>query len=85
VECTGIQPNPRKITTIKKIPTPNITTNVKAFLGLTRYYKRFIARYAKITKPLFTLTNECKFLWTPICHTTFVALKKDTYRSTYPG
>jgi hypothetical protein len=31
----------------------------------------------KIVKPLFTLTKkECKFLWTPICQTIFVALKK---------
>jgi hypothetical protein len=51
--------------------------NVKAFLGLMGYYKRFIARYAKIAKPLFALTKKkCKFLWMPICQTTCIALKR---------
>jgi hypothetical protein len=58
-------------------PTSKKTTNVKTFIRLTGYYKRFIARYAKIAKPLFTLTKkECKFLWTPICQVTFIVLKK---------
>jgi len=45
------QPDPKKITTIQHFPTPNTTTNVRAFLGLTRYYRRFIIGYAKISKP----------------------------------
>jgi hypothetical protein len=50
---------------------------VRAFMGLTRYYRRFIVGYAKMAEPLFALTKkECKFLWTPICQTTFVALKR---------
>ncbi len=62
VDCTKSQLDP------KKIPTPNTTTNVRAFLGLIGYYKRFIVGYAKIVEPLFTLTKkECKFLWAPIC------------------
>jgi hypothetical protein len=68
VDCVRSQLDPKKITTIQNFPTPNTTTNVRAFLGLTGYYKRFITRYAKIAKPLFTLTKKkCKFLWTPIC------------------
>ncbi len=77
VDCVRSQLDPKKITTIQNFPTPNTTTNVRAFLGLTGYYKRFITRYAKIAKPLFTLTKKkCKFLWTPICQATFVTLKK---------
>jgi hypothetical protein len=54
-----------------------MATNVKAFLGLIGYYRRFIIGYAKIAKPLFASTKkECKFLWTPICQTTFIALKR---------
>jgi hypothetical protein len=77
VDIVGSQPNPKKITTIQHFLTPKTTTNVRAFLGLTRYYKRFIARYAKITEPLFSLIKkDCKFLWMPICHSTFIALKR---------
>jgi hypothetical protein len=51
--------------------------NVRAFLGLTRYYRRFIVGYAKIAEPLFALTKkDCKFLWMPICQITFIALKR---------
>jgi hypothetical protein len=76
VDYIGFQLNPKKIIVVKNFPTPNTTTNVKAFLGLTRYCKRFIVGYVKIAKPLFTLTKkECKFLWTPMCQATFVALK----------
>jgi hypothetical protein len=68
VDSAGSQLNPKKIVTIQHFPTPNTTMNVRAFLGLTRYYKRFITRYAKITELQFALTKkECKFLWMPIC------------------
>ncbi len=77
MDYIGSQLNPKKIAIVKKFPTPNMATNVRAFLGLTRYYRRFIIGYVKIAEPLFTLTKkECKFLWTPICQATFVALKR---------
>jgi hypothetical protein len=77
VDCARSQPNPKKITVVQNFPTPNTTTNVRAFLGLTRYYRRIIIGYAKIAKPLFALTKkECKFLWRPICHSIFIALKR---------
>jgi hypothetical protein len=54
-----------------------MATNVKAFPGLMRYYKRFNVGYANTTKPLFALTRkECKFLWTPMCQTTFITYKR---------
>jgi len=58
------QPNPKKIAAIYNFPTPNIATNVRAFLGLTGGS----LLDAKIAKPLFAITKKkCKFLWTPIC------------------
>ncbi len=68
MDYAEFQFDPRKITIVQKFPTPNTTTHVKAFMGLTRYYRRFIVGYVKITEPLLTLIKkECKFLWTPIC------------------
>ncbi len=50
---------------------------MRAFLGVTGYYRRFIVGYAKIADSLFALTKKhCKFFWTPICQTTFIALKR---------
>jgi hypothetical protein len=77
MDCAESQLDPKKIARIQNFPTPNITTNVKAFLEFIGCYMKFIVGYAKITKPLFTSTKKkFKFLWTSICQTTFVALKR---------
>jgi hypothetical protein len=70
-------PNPKKIDAIENFLIPKFVTNVKAFLELTDYYKKFIPGYAKIIKPLFGFTKkDNKFLWTLICQGKFVTLKK---------
>lgn len=48
----GVRPNPDKILAIKKFPLPKNTKQIKGFLGLLGYYRRFIKGFAKITKPL---------------------------------
>ena len=50
---------------------------VRAFLGLVGYYRKFIKGFAKIAKPLTLLTRQhIKFDWTPEHHTTFLHLKE---------
>ncbi len=76
VDYIGFQLDPKKVTIVTSLFTPRTLTNVMAFLGLTRYYIRFIIGYAKLTKPFFVLTKkDCKFVWTSICQVAFVALK----------
>jgi len=48
----GVKPNPKKIETIKAFPMPKTRKEIKSFLGLLGYYRRFIRDFAKITKPL---------------------------------
>lgn len=48
----GIKPNPSKIRAIKKFPIPKTTKQIKSFLGLLGYYRKFIKDFAKLTKPL---------------------------------
>lgn len=48
----GIKPNPSKIEAIQKYPIPKTTKEIKAFLGLIGYYRRFIANFANITSPM---------------------------------
>lgn len=48
----GIKPNPDKITAIKNFPIPKTRKELKGYLGLIGYYRRFIENFAKITKPL---------------------------------
>lgn len=48
----GIKPNSDKIKAIIKYPIPCTQTEVKSYLGITNYYRKFIKDYAKIAKPL---------------------------------
>lgn len=48
----GIRPNPNKIEKILNWPIPKSTTQIKGFLGILGYYRKFIRDFAKLTKPL---------------------------------
>lgn len=48
----GIKPNPDKIIAIQKFPIPKTATEIKRFLGLLGYYRKFIPDFARITKPM---------------------------------
>lgn len=48
----GIKPNKQKIDIIKKFELPKTAKDIKSFLGLIGYYRKFIENFAKITKPL---------------------------------
>jgi len=46
-----IKTDPEKISTILKYPIPKNIREVRSFLGLTGYYRKFLQNYAKIAKP----------------------------------
>lgn len=61
----GTQPNLRKIKTMTKYHVPIFVINVKAFLGLTRYYRNYVRGYSYIAIPFYELTkNDTMFMWT---------------------
>lgn len=47
----GVKPNPNKIKVIQNFPIPKTARDIKSFLGLLGYYRRFIKDFAKLTKP----------------------------------
>lgn len=52
-------------------------TEVRAFLGLAGYYRRFIGNFSKIARPLTQLLKkENKFVWSEVCEASFQELKK---------
>lgn len=57
VSQAGIQPDPAKIAAIKCIPPPKNLKDLKSFLGLASYYRRFIKDFAEVAKPLTNLTR----------------------------
>ena len=72
----GVQTDPRKIACVKDWPLPQNVKEVRSFLGLCSYYRRFIANYSHIAKPLTRLTEkDQKFNWTTECSEAFDRLK----------
>ncbi len=68
--------DPKKVQVVKDFPISRIVTNVWAFLGLIRYYKKFVHGYPKIVMPLFDLTKKDQsFLWTLTCQEAFDTFK----------
>ena len=73
----GISPLPNKLDSIKHMPVPNSAKEIKQFLGLTGYYRKFVPRFADISRPLTTLTKkDTKFEWTSACQKSFELLKE---------
>ena len=59
------------------MPAPNSAKEIKQFLGLTGYYRKFVPRFADISRPLTTLTKkDTKFKWTSACQKSFELLKE---------
>ena len=76
ISADGISPLPDKLDTIKNMPALKDTKEIKQFLGLTGYYRKFVPRFAYISRPLTQLTKkETKFVWTPECQKLFEQLK----------
>ena len=58
-------------------PAPTNSTEVRQFLGLTSYYRRYIPHFANIASPLYFLTqNGVTFSWTEECISAFETLKQ---------
>ena len=68
-----------KVDAVRNYPTPAMKKQVRAFLGLTGYYRKFIPSYADLAASLTDLTKKKapnRICWTPECETAFVALKE---------
>ena len=73
-----IKPRDALVSTIEKFPRPETKKQVRSFLGLTGYYRRFIKNYADIAIPLTNLTKKTeptRVRWTDACERAFNELK----------
>eukprot|EP00794_Sanderia_malayensis_P005886 gene5886-biopygen4888 len=72
----GVAVDPAKVKAVKSFPTPKNQTDVRSFIGLTSYYRRFIPEYASRTKALTELTKKkCKFSGSEEAEKSFEDLK----------
>ena len=67
---------PEKLACIQEMPPPKTRKEVKQFLGLIRYYRKFVPRFSDLARPLNALTRKnVSFAWTPVCQESFELLK----------
>ena len=67
---------------IAKMPAPKTPKEVKQFLGLVGYYRKFVPRFADISRVLTHLTKkDVEFKWTAKCENCFQILKRTLQES----
>ncbi|MCP3666773.1 MAG: hypothetical protein GY696_30465, partial [Gammaproteobacteria bacterium] len=64
----GLIPDPGKVNAVQSFPTPKSEANIRSFIGLSQYYRRFIEKFSVIAAPLTNLLKKgVKFEWTDGC------------------
>ena len=58
VSAAGVPPDPAKTEAVSSHPTPKDAKELRQFLGLSNYYRRFVANYSKIAEPLHKLLRK---------------------------
>jgi len=72
----GVKSDPEKTAIIRNYPTPKKIKDIRAFLGMTNFFRRYIKNYANLCYPLYRLLKkDVPFLWTDKEEQSFNALK----------
>ena len=76
ISAEGVLPNPDNVKKLASWPIPRSVKEVRSFLGLGNYYRRFVRNYSALVKPLTELTKKNKtFRWDDDCQKAFTTLK----------
>ena len=76
ISAQGIQVDPQKIAAVENWEQPRTVTEVRSFLGLAGYYRRFVQDFSVIALPLTKLTRkDVRFEWDDSCERSFQQLK----------
>ncbi|SPC62440.1 related to retrotransposon nucleocapsid protein [Ustilago sp. UG-2017b] len=57
IKPTGVEMDPEKVQTVREWPMPESIHDIQRFLGFANFYRRFIAHFARITRPLTSLVK----------------------------
>jgi hypothetical protein len=77
ISAAGVATDPAKITAIQEWPTPTDLKQLRGFLGLSGYYRKFIRHYGLLSRPLIDLLRKHNpFCWTPQHQLCFDNLKQ---------
>ena len=73
----GVEVDPEKVKAVSEWKQPTSASEIRSFLGLAGYYRRFIERFSKIARPMTELLRkDTKFVWSESCERSFQELKR---------
>jgi hypothetical protein len=76
VSKDGVRTDPEKTRKVREWPRPKKVSQLRSFLGLCSYYRRFVVKFGEIAAPLHHLTKkQVPWLWTTDCESAFEILK----------
>ena len=76
ISVDRIQLLPEKLDSIDNMPKPRSPKEIKQFLGLMGYYRKFVPRFSDVARPLTKLlAHDCEFIWDNKCDILFQMLK----------
>ena len=77
VSASGVSVDPRKVEAVMSWERPKSVFEIRSFLGLAGYYRRFIEDFSRLATPMTRLTlKEVKFVWDDSCERAFQELKR---------
>ena len=77
IDQYGVRPNPKSVAAVVNFPAPRNVRQVRQFLGLAGWMRKFVARFSQLARPLTDLTKkDAKFVWGEEQDRAFVKLKE---------
>ena len=77
LSAEGIQPDPDKVQAMQRLTIPRTVKQVRSFVGMASYYRRFIPNFNEVARPLTQLIQKrARFQWDAECPNSFKHLKK---------